>query len=76
MNLGRMEGIILIVIFACYLLWMIFSALKARREAGEEEIDTFPAWKCIVYIIDERQQSSLAEILSWMVQQWWQEVSG
>lgn len=51
MNLGRMEGIILIVIFACYLLWMIFSALKARREAGEEEIDTFPAWKCIVYII-------------------------
>ena len=33
MNLGRMEGIILIVIFACYLLWMIFSALKARREA-------------------------------------------
>lgn len=41
----------LIVIFACYLLWMIFSALKARREAGEEEIDTFPAWKCIVYII-------------------------
>ena len=27
MNLGRMEGIILIVIFACYLLWMIFSSL-------------------------------------------------
>ena len=51
MNLGRMEGIILIVIFACYLLWMIFSALKARREAVEEEFDTFPAWKCIVYII-------------------------
>lgn len=51
MNLGRMEGIILTVIFACYLLWMIFSALKARREAVEEEIDTFPAWKCIVYII-------------------------
>lgn len=45
-----MEGIILIVIL--HVIFVDdFSALKARREAGEEEIDTFPAWKCIVYII-------------------------
>ena len=60
MNLGRMEGIILIVIFACYLLWMIFSALKARREAGEEEIDTFRHGNVSCISLEERQQSSLA----------------
>lgn len=61
MSLGRADGIILLVLFVCYLLWMIFSAKKARSEGNklaeeeeefaEEEIKILPAWKCVVYIL-------------------------
>lgn len=33
MNLGRMEGIILIVIFACYLLWIDFFGIKGETRS-------------------------------------------
>ena len=49
-SLGRMEGILLLVLFVAYLLWMIFSALKNRQEI-DEEIQILPAWKCIVFIL-------------------------
>ena len=49
-NLGRMEGIVLLVLFLVYLLWMIFSALKNRQEI-DEEVQILPAWKCIVFIL-------------------------
>lgn len=49
-SLSRMEGIIFLVIFACYILWMIYSALKSRQE-NEEEIESLPTWKCIVFIV-------------------------
>ena len=58
MSLGRVDGVILLVIFAVYLFWMIQSAKKARtagdkleaeEEAlAEEEIKILPMWKCIV----------------------------
>ena len=56
MSLGRVDGVILLVIFAVYLFWMIQSAKKARTagdklEAEEEEIKILPMWKCIVFII-------------------------
>ena len=61
MSLGRVDGVILLVIFAVYLFWMIQSAKKARtagdkleaeEEAlAEEEIKILPMWKCIVFII-------------------------
>ena len=61
MTLGRADGIILLVLFVGYLLYMIFSAKKARSESNklaeeeeelaEEEIKILPAWKCIVYIL-------------------------
>ena len=58
---SRVDGVILLVIFAVYLFWMIQSAKKARtagdkleaeEEAlAEEEIKILPMWKCIVFII-------------------------
>ena len=45
-----MEGILLLVLFVAYLLWMIFSALKNRQEI-DEEVQILPAWKCIVFIL-------------------------
>lgn len=55
MTLGHIDGVILLVIFVCYILWMVRSALKARaagNDAGEEEeIEILPVWRCIVYIV-------------------------
>ena len=52
MTLGRIDGIVFLVIFAVYLCLMIVSAKNARNEALnkelEEEVDE---WQCIVYII-------------------------
>ncbi|MGM9947119.1 calcium/sodium antiporter [Floccifex sp.] len=50
-SLGRMEGIVLLILFVCYLLWMVFSALKSRQETNEEEVETLPVWKCILFIV-------------------------
>ena len=49
-NLGRMEGIVLLVLFLAYLLWMIFSALKNRQEI-DEDVNILPTWKCLLFII-------------------------
>ena len=59
MLLGRIDGIIFLILFAVYLGYMIKSALNARnsaisRELEEEvneEIKILPVWQCIVYII-------------------------
>ncbi|MDO4466146.1 MAG: calcium/sodium antiporter [Bacillota bacterium] len=51
MSLSRTDGMVLLAVFACYLLWMIRSALKARNEAEENEEETLPLWKCIVFIL-------------------------
>ena len=51
MNLGRFDGILFLALFTAYLLWMIFSALKSRENAQEEEIETLPVWKCVVFIV-------------------------
>ena len=55
MTLGRVDGIILLVIFAGFLFWMIRSAMKARTETlveeEAEEIKIIPVWKCIIYIV-------------------------
>ena len=61
MSLGRVDGVILLVIFAVYLFWMIQSAKKARTSGdkleaeeealAEEEIKILPMWKCIVFIV-------------------------
>ena len=59
MSLGHFDGVILLVSFIAYLLWMIYSAKKARsvgdkletEEEFGEEIKILPMWKCVVYII-------------------------
>lgn len=51
MELGRVDGLILLVLFVCFLVWMVRSALKARAEASDEEYEVLPVWKCIVFIL-------------------------
>lgn len=51
MAIGRMEGIILIILFIGFLAWMVISAKKARDEATEEEMEVLPIWKCILFIV-------------------------
>lgn len=50
MIVGRLEGIILLLLFAAFLTWMVMSALKSRQEA-EEEYKVMPVWKCILFIV-------------------------
>ncbi|MBR1457939.1 MAG: calcium/sodium antiporter [Oscillospiraceae bacterium] len=54
MQVGHLEGIIMLLIFVAFLLYMVFSALRARKEGSavqEEEYKILPVWQCIVFII-------------------------
>lgn len=55
MLVNRSEGIIMLVIFAAYILWMVMTALKDRKIAMHEnsggEYRTLALWKCALYII-------------------------
>ena len=62
MTLGRVDGIIFLIIFIIFLLVLIKNALDARKrgeisekelEMTEEmnEMEELPVWKCIVYIV-------------------------
>lgn len=62
MELGRWDGIMLVLFFALFLFVMVTSALEARKnggkasvsasaDAGEEEYKILPVWQCIIYII-------------------------
>lgn len=51
MELGRVDGVILLVVFVCFLIWMVRSALKARANASDEEYELLPVWKCILFIV-------------------------
>lgn len=63
MTLGHIDGVILLIIFAGYLLWMIQSAKKARNQTAntslsDEEIEQvashinlLPVWKCLLFIL-------------------------
>lgn len=52
--LGRGEGVVLLCLFAAYLIWLACSARKARH--GEESreflgFQTLPVWRCALYIL-------------------------
>ncbi|MBR5127881.1 MAG: calcium/sodium antiporter [Roseburia sp.] len=54
MTVGRMDGVILLVLFALYIGSMVRSALKARaagQQVEEEEYEIIPVWKSIVFIV-------------------------
>ncbi len=65
MSLGRADGIILLAVFVCFILYTVFSALAARKKAlaemadkgitsepnDEDEIKILPVWQCVIFII-------------------------
>lgn len=51
MVLGRIDGIIFLVLFAGFLILMVHSAKKSRENADEEEYKTMPVWRLILCII-------------------------
>lgn len=51
MSLERMDGLLLLAVFVCFIVWMVRSALRARAEAADEEYEVLPIWKCIVFIV-------------------------
>ena len=56
MEIGRTDGVILLLLFIGFLVWMVRSALKAHAASAEAEDPSgeykiYPAWKCILYIV-------------------------
>lgn len=51
MGIGRLDGLLFILLFIAFLAWMVISAKKARNTVAEEEIKALPVWQCILYII-------------------------
>ena len=63
MKLGHIDGMVFLILFAGYLVWMINSVKKARavhkedelmKESGEyveDEIRIIPMWKSILFIV-------------------------
>ncbi len=55
MSLGIFDGIILVVIFIAYILWMILSAKKARAGIevpnDNDNYKILPVWQCLLYIV-------------------------
>lgn len=51
MNINRLEGILLLAVFAGFLFWMVQSAKRAREASQEEEIETMSGWRCLIYIL-------------------------
>lgn len=51
---GRLDGVILLALFAAFLYLMVRSALKARNSEDNSEDDEYkilPGWQCALYII-------------------------
>lgn len=54
MSLGTFEGILMMVIFIGYLISMVISARKARKEnteGADEDYKILPIWKCVLFIV-------------------------
>lgn len=56
MLVGHLEGGILLACFVAFLVWMVMSAMKARKanagaDAEEDTGKILPIWQCILYIV-------------------------
>lgn len=54
MEVGHLDGVILLVLFVGYIIYMVRTALKARAEGKaveEEEYEIIPVWKSLVFIV-------------------------
>lgn len=50
-ELGRISGIILLILFIFFVAWQVMGALKARQEDEGEEVETLSPVKSAVYIV-------------------------
>ncbi len=48
---SRLAGILLLVIFACYVTFLVVDAIKHPVNGGEEDEKILPVWKCILLIL-------------------------
>ena len=52
MELGHVDGAVLLIVFIAFIAYQVMSALKARNEASEEEeIKEVPLWLSFIYIV-------------------------
>lgn len=58
MAVGRLDGIVLLLLFLLFLVWMVRSALAARKQGapqaeqdGEISRPLLPVWRCVIYIM-------------------------
>ena len=54
MVVGRLDGILLLILFVAYIFSMVRTALKARAAGAnveEEEYEILPVWKSILFIV-------------------------
>lgn len=55
MMIGQIESAILLAVFVGYIVWMIFTAMSARKGAVTdveiEDYEILPVWKCVIFIV-------------------------
>lgn len=51
MEISRADGLIFIVIFICFLMWMVRAAKVNPVQQEEEEAKMLSGWKCVLYIL-------------------------
>ena len=51
MEISRADGLVFLVIFVCFLMWMVRAAKANPVQPAEEEAKLLPAWKCVLYIL-------------------------
>ena len=54
MNISRVDGIILSILFVIYIVVLVRQALKARANTKDEEVSSekmIPIWLCLIYIV-------------------------
>ncbi len=51
MEISRADGFIFIVIFVCFLMWMVRAAKANPVQPEEEKAKLLPVWKCVLYIL-------------------------
>ncbi|MGN1138696.1 MAG: calcium/sodium antiporter [Ruminococcus sp.] len=53
-QLGTFDGVIFLLLFAVYIAFMVLSALNARKNKKQLEVENYkilPVWKCVLFII-------------------------
>ena len=52
MEIGRLDGLVLLLVFLAFLVWVVRQALKSREhENVAEEIKVQSGWLCLLYIL-------------------------